>query len=238
MNKKLFILLIPIFILGVWFLIGKNIEKVNVFAQSPLSWGSWQHGGELNQFVLAPTSIDGATGNVVRLGDPSYTCSGVPVGSAWMKKNIDPTRISQLNFRYRIFSQDRDTTLSGNFDTFDVYINNQLVIRDDNTTANYGCNTTIVDLGWKNGTVNLSTYSVPVELKFAVRSYPDSWYNTYVYLDGIIDGTNACLLDPTLPQCLVSPSPSSCADCRLGDLNQDCSINAFDMVTMIKNWKP
>lgn len=240
---KRFLFLSLFFLVLVFFISSKknqisNTENVigKVMGASTPNWGAWNHGGELNQTVLSSTAIDGATGNLVRLGDPSYSCSGgVPLGSAWMKKVINPAQIKNLNFRYRIITNDRNIPLGDEFDSFDVLINSQRVFRDANTNPNATilCSVSPYDLGWENATINLSSYSSPIELKFVVNNRPDNYYNTYVYLDQIIDGTNACLFDNALPQCVAS----SCSTMEKGDLNCDGSINSLDLSKLLFNYK-
>jgi hypothetical protein len=177
---------------------GPGIKKVflPIIMAPDSNWGfetgnftNWQHGGELAQSVSTARPRSGNYS--ARLGSPSYNCwYGVPVGSAWMGRSVtvpsggSPT----LSFWYRIYTQDKNSTLSDQYDFFAVYINgSDLVIKDANTIqpVDLTCNTTY-DLGWKFVNFSLDAYKgQTIEITFYNYNRPDKWYNTYTYVDDI-----------------------------------------------------
>jgi len=144
----------------------------------------WTHGGELDQSV----QCDG--GNCVALlGSPDYLCRrGVPIGEAWMSQTFsvpscpNPT----LSFEYRILSNDKLT--QDQWDSFDVYIDDALILRDGNTEWDQAsCDRKAWDSGWiVDFSYGLSAYSGQnIELSFHNVSRADHYYNTWTYVDQV-----------------------------------------------------
>lgn len=167
----------------------KKVFLPIVMAPDP-NWGfetgdftSWQHGGQLARSVqAAPHSGSYAA----LLGSPSYPCNGVPVGSAWLRRSVmvpssgSPT----LSFWYRIYTQDKNTNLSDQYDLFAVYINGNRVWADANKN-DYGCGAP-KDLNWQPASISLDAYKgQTIEITFYNYNRPDNWYNTYTYLDDV-----------------------------------------------------
>jgi hypothetical protein len=147
---------------------------------------NWQHGGQLVQSVSAAEHHSGNYSAL--LGNPSYRCEGgVPVGSAWLRRNVTvPSSGSPtLSFWYKIFTQDKNSALSDQYDLFAVYVNGSLLWKDANTSDPYGCGT-LKNLGWQPGTISLNDYKgQTIQIAFYVYNRPDGWYNTYVYVDDV-----------------------------------------------------
>lgn len=149
------------------------------------SFDGWTHGGQLARSISATVARSGT--HSALLGDPDYDCrGGVPVGSAWISQIITvpaggrPT----LSFWYRVFSQDRLSDTK--YDSFDVHLNETLILRTGNTTTTYGCDQPTTDTGWQFFTHDLSAYrGQTVELRFENASRPDGWYNTWTYVDDV-----------------------------------------------------
>jgi hypothetical protein len=147
---------------------------------------SWQHGGQLIQSV---STAEHHSGNYsALLGSPSYRCEGgVPVGSAWLRRNITvPSSGSPiLRFWYKLYTQDKNTDpVSEVYDFFAVYINGSQVLKAANTTDNYGCST-LNELE-DQPIVSLNGYQgKTIQIAFYVYNRPDGWYNTYVYVDDV-----------------------------------------------------
>jgi len=145
----------------------------------------WEHGGELGQSVTTEMAYAGS--HAARLGDPTYACSGgVPVGKAWLSQTIQVPSFGAavLSFNYRIFTHDRLHV--SDYDAFEVYVNNALVLRSGNTTDNYGCGSPPNDSGWRLFTYDVSTYrGQTIDVRFENISRPDGWYNTWTYVDEI-----------------------------------------------------
>jgi Mg-chelatase subunit ChlD len=149
-------------------------------------WTGWTHGGELSQTI---TSTNPYWGNLTALlGNPAYECrGGVPLGSAWMEQTVrvPSTASPELSFWYNIFTHDKDSTLRGKYDTFDVKINGGLVFRDMNTTNPYKCDN-LRNLGWRQATIDLGHYSrLSITIRFENWSRYDHWYNTWTYVDDV-----------------------------------------------------
>jgi len=146
----------------------------------------WQHGGQLAQSVSTAMPYSGSYSAL--LGSPSYACSGVPVGSAWLRRSVtvpsggSPT----LRFWYRIYTQDKNSTLGDIYDLFAVYINgSDLVVKDANTTQPEGCATTHI-LDWEQVVFPLDAYKgQTIEITFYNYNRPDKWFNTYTYIDDV-----------------------------------------------------
>jgi len=147
---------------------------------------NWQHGGQLVQSV---STAEHHSGNYsALLGSPSYDCrGGVPVGSAWLRRSVTvPSSGSPtLSFWYKIFTQDKNSALSDQYDLFAVYVNGGLLWKDANTSDPYGCGT-LKELEWRPGTISLNDYKgQTIPIAFYVYNRPDGWYNTYVYVDDV-----------------------------------------------------
>jgi hypothetical protein len=174
---------------------GPAVEKVFlplVIAPDP-NWGfelgnftNWQHGGQLARSVSKAKPHSGSYSAL--LGSSGYSCSGVPIGNAWLRRSlIVPSSGSPtLSFWYRIYTQDKNSALSDQYDLFAVYVNGSVeVVRDANTTDSYGCGT-LNDLGWKQVNFSLDAYKgQTIQITFYVYNRPDKWYNTYVYVDDV-----------------------------------------------------
>jgi hypothetical protein len=150
----------------------------------------WQHGGQLAQSVSTAMPHSGSYSAL--LGSPSYACNyGVPVGSAWLRRSVTvPSSGSPtLSFWYRIYTQDKNTGLSDQYDLFAVYINgSQLVVKDANISDPYGCSMTppYKNLGWKPVNFSLDAYKgQTIEITFYNYNRPDRYYNTYTYVDDV-----------------------------------------------------
>ncbi len=174
---------------------GPSIKKVFlpiIMAPDP-NWGfetgdfsNWQHGGRLAQSVSTAEHHSGSYSAL--LGSPGYACDNVPVGSAWLRRSVtipsggSPT----LSFWYKIYTQDKNSPLSDDYDLFAVYINDsRLVVKDANTGDPYGCST-LKDLGWKQVNFSLNAYKgQTIQITFYNYNRPDKWYNTYTYVDDV-----------------------------------------------------
>jgi len=170
----------------------KKVFLPILWAPDP-NWGfetgdftSWQHGGELRQSVVRAEPHSGNYS--ARLGWPGYECKGgVPVGSAWLRRSVTvPSSGSPtLSFWYKIFTQDKNSALSDQYDLFAVYVNDSQVWKDANTSDPYGCDA-LKELEWRSGAVSLTDYKgEPIQIAFYVYNRPDDWYNTYVYVDDV-----------------------------------------------------
>ena len=90
-----------------------------------------------------------------------------------------------LRFWYRIFTYDRNQSLHDDFDYLDILVAGEQVLRDMKTQGEYGrCDLLPSDLGWREGTVDLSPWrGQEVELRFLLHT--DDSYNTWVYIDDV-----------------------------------------------------
>ena len=156
---------------------------------------SWQHGGQLAQSVSTATSHSGSYSAL--LGNPSYPCTNVPVGSAWLSRSVTvPSSGSPtLSFYYRVFTQDK--TVPEHYDKLDlfaVYINgSQLVVEHANITDPPTC-AKIYDLcpDWCRVSFSLDAYKgQTIEITFynynradPPFNYPER-FNTYTYIDDV-----------------------------------------------------
>lgn len=149
---------------------------------------SWSPSGRLG--VALDLDPDQPTNVVARLGNPAFACNNVPLDFAGLTQSfiapLVPTGKSMhILFRYRIYSNDHNVTLSGNYDSFDVLVNDVLRFRDANQGAFNYCNVPPYDLGWKYGDINLGAGGSPVLLSFEVHNRLDRNYNTYVLIDDV-----------------------------------------------------
>jgi hypothetical protein len=147
----------------------------------------WQHGGQLAQSVSTAMPHSGSYSAL--LGSPSYACNGVPIGSAWLRRSVTvPSSGSPtLSFWYRIYTQDKNSTLGDIYDLFAVYINgSDLVVKDANITEDAICPGAPYNLGWKQEVFSLDAYKgQTIEITFYNYNRPDKWYNTYTYVDDV-----------------------------------------------------
>lgn len=150
---------------------------------------AWQKLGALGVSVaLNPGDAENA---VALLGDPTYACGGgVPLGFAGIAQrfSVPPAPVGKsvrLQFRYRIYTNDRNIGLTGKYDSFDVLIDDVLKFRDANQKDFDYCNVSPYDLGWRVGEIDLGAGGKNVTLAFTVHNRTDHWYNTYVYVDDV-----------------------------------------------------
>lgn len=152
-------------------------------------WRGWNHSGTLHQSICSDANFAHSdSSHSALLGDPNYECKeGVPVGSAWMSQTfvVPPDMESpQLSFYYRIFSEDKFD--EDRFDSFDVYINDTLILREGDRGDEYGCDRPADDLGWQPHTEDLTEYKGQnITLRFENVSRPDAWFNTWTYVDDV-----------------------------------------------------
>ncbi|MBN2391471.1 MAG: hypothetical protein JXR84_12155 [Anaerolineae bacterium] len=150
----------------------------------------WSASGVLGVAIALDPS--NTSNPVSRLGNPGYVCWGVPVGNAVIHQQFSVPSASDgnsvhLHFRYRIFTNDLNRSLTDAYDTFDVFVNDVLRLRDANTNEDYfdKCNVPPYDLGWRTADIDLGAGGIAVDLSLEVHNRFDNWYNTYVYIDDI-----------------------------------------------------
>lgn len=154
----------------------------------------WQYAGALG--VQTESAVVHGGSLAARLGDPSFPClNGVPIGEAYVAQSITVSASAHtLSFWYRLETQDSEfgPTSGTLYDTFDVYLNvlddpSHLAYRDANTNPNLaGCQNPLVDLGWKEGVVDLSGYvGQTVTVYFSAENRVDNSLDTWVYLDDV-----------------------------------------------------
>jgi len=169
----------------------KKVFLPIIMAPDP-NWGfetgdftNWQHGSQLAQSVS--TAMPHCGNYSALLGSPSYPCTNVPIGSAWLSRDIIvPSSGSPiLSFQYRIYTQDYNSSEPWQYDYFAVNINTSEVFTDSNTIhpADQD-NCTTYDLDWKQGVVSLNAYKgQSIVITFYNHNRPDKFYNTYTYVD-------------------------------------------------------
>jgi hypothetical protein len=133
---------------------------------------------------------DQPTNPVAQIGNPAFSCTSVPLGYGSLSQYFSvpvapPGESMHIQFRYRIYSNDHNVTLSGNKDTFDVLVNGVLRLRDANRSDFNYCNVPPYDLGWKTADIDLGAGGLLVELAFQVHNRLDALYNTYVLIDDV-----------------------------------------------------
>jgi hypothetical protein len=171
----------------------KKVFLPIIMAPDP-NWGfetgdftNWEHGGVLHTAVTTDEHHSGSYSAL--LGDPGWDCwLGVPVGSAWLRRNVTvPSSGSPtLSFWYRIYTQDKNSALSDQYDLFALYINGKLVFKNANSTKDAICPGTPYDLDWQHGIVSLNSYKgQTIQIAFYNYNRPDKWYNTYTYVDDV-----------------------------------------------------
>ena len=165
---------------------------------------SWTHGGELGRRVESLSAHDGGTSYMVILGNPELgPCydnqpSTLPVGSAYISQTVyvpaPPDVVApKLHFWYRIMTYDVvwSERYQRYYDSFDVELavggTTRLLLRDGNFDPNkVGAGKPVVDLGWKEGVIDLSAYAgQTITLYFRNSNRVDSYFNTWTYLDDI-----------------------------------------------------
>ncbi len=149
----------------------------------------WQTGGVLGAALA--TDPDQPTNPVGLIGNPAFPCRAVPLGYGSLSQTFNvlqaPTGKSMhLQFRYRIYSNDHNVSLSGDKDTFDVLVNGVLRLRDANRGDFDYCNVPPYDLGWKSGDIDLGAGGLLVALSFQVHNRLDALFNTYVLIDDVV----------------------------------------------------
>ncbi len=137
------------------------------------------------------------------LGDPTLPCLADqlppnPDDFAGVDQQISLPDASKLtlSFSYIIYSQDYSS--SGDFDRFEVYIDNQFIWGDGNEYNVLGCgwyrvpgpyNPRPLDPSgqWAKATIDLSSYAgQTINLSFRNYLRYDQWFNTYTYLDNVL----------------------------------------------------
>jgi len=148
--------------------------------------GGWQQGGELVRRVVSDVVHQGRY--AVLLGDRDAGPCSAPTGQGWIEQEFDvpATGNPRLSLWYRLRTYDRNRDLVDTFDSFDVLLNGQRVLRDANRTLNPSCSGQAHDLGWKEFVHDLSPYrGQRVRLRLLLRS-TDQHYNTWVYVDDVV----------------------------------------------------
>jgi hypothetical protein len=172
----------------------KRVFLPIIMAPDP-NWGfetgdftNWQHGGQLAQSV---STAEHHSGNYsALLGSPSYSCTEVPVGSAWLRRNnvrVPSSGSPILSFWYKIHTQDYNASEPWQFDYFAVDINGSEVLTDSNTIwpADQE-NCTTYPFPWTPGVVSLNAYKgQTIDITFYNYNRPDKYYNTYTYVDDV-----------------------------------------------------
>ena len=147
----------------------------------------WSHGGELDQSVQSESVFEG--NYAALLGSPSYPCRGqVPIGEAWMSQifSVPFCPKPRVAFQYRIFTNDVfhwDT-----YDSFDVYINDLLVLRTGNVDWDQAdCDLEPWTFGWQEFHYHLNGRGgQAIRLSLHNVSRGDHWYNTWTYVDQLV----------------------------------------------------
>jgi len=169
-----------------------------VLRQRPLSNGyftagltDWTVLGTLG--VSVAVDPDSPLNPVALLGNPAYECrGGVPIASGSIRQSFyvarDPSgRQAHLRFRYRIYTNDLNTSLLDKWDTFDVLVNGAVVLRDANTVIKQDCpvDKHMFDLGWRYADITLGLGGTTTTLELLAANRTDKFYNTYVYVDDV-----------------------------------------------------
>jgi uncharacterized repeat protein (TIGR01451 family) len=149
-------------------------------------FGCWSEKGELHRFIQPDVVHTGRY--AAELGNHRYACQdGVPKLDAWIRQSVhipnecpSPT----LSFWYRIRSN--DILVSSRYDSFDVYVNKDLILRAGNKKWSKPACSALWDSQWRQHTWDLSQYrGKTIELSFGNVIRADWWYNTYTYLDDV-----------------------------------------------------
>jgi hypothetical protein len=138
--------------------------------------------------ALDPSDADNP---VALIGDPSYACwDGVPIGYGSIRQfffvpEAPAGQSMHLLFRYRIFTNDRNRYMVDDYDTFDVFVDGVLELRDANRIYFDYCNVLPYDLGWQTADISLGAGGTGASLSIEVHNRYDKFYNTYVYVDDV-----------------------------------------------------
>ncbi|MFQ5611756.1 MAG: hypothetical protein ACE5H9_06445 [Anaerolineae bacterium] len=162
---------------------------IPVFSNGDFETGTfdgWATGGELNQFI---STAEKHSGNFAALlGDPTYSCTSVPVGSAWIKTlvTVPATGTPRLSVWYKIFTYDTVQSATGLWDTFEVLTKGDVALRDGNPeNTNLSCSN-LRTFGWKQAIIPLTGYKgQTIVIEFHNYNRNDGNYNTYTYVDDI-----------------------------------------------------
>jgi len=131
------------------------------------------------------------------LGNPAYSCTGVPTGTAEVAQAFSlPASAQKLTFRYIIWSQ--DASVSEYWDRFEVFIGDTLVFFDGNThNTGLGCDNWWrvpgpynprggQTSGWATAEIDVGAYAnQTVTISFRNYSRWDNTYNTYTFVDRV-----------------------------------------------------
>lgn len=153
-------------------------------------FSGWNIGGSYIAPRISTQVVHSGVRSAV-LGDPAEPCTASTAprrGDSWASQRIrvPNTGTPQLTLWYRILTWDRNLPLDDRFDRFEVWIDDQLVLRDANRSDAYGCNRPPIDLGWKMFSMDLSPYRGQwVTLNLTNIVWPDEAYNTWTYIDDI-----------------------------------------------------
>jgi hypothetical protein len=156
------------------------------------TFDGWNTGGALPRSIVThpvlPTGGTPANGGTyaARLGNPSYGCSNVPVGQAYIKAYVNvPAGTSHLRFDYRVLSYDTVKSKGEWWDRLEVQVNGTPLARYGDSDLNVSCDS-LYDSGWKTANFDLSAYAGQIILlTFFNENHGDNWYNTWSYLDNI-----------------------------------------------------
>jgi hypothetical protein len=147
-------------------------------------FSGWDVGGQLGHAI----TTEAHCGNrAALLGNPGYSCTGVPVGSAWMRASflVPNTSSPTLTFWYRTLTYDANPGLTNKFDSFDVLVAGSLGFRYANQIDVLSCSTRR-DSNWRQKTIDLSAYrGQNATIEFQNHNRNDSFYNTWTYIDDI-----------------------------------------------------
>ena len=150
----------------------------------------WAHGGELDQSVRCGTAYVYEGNCVALLGNPDYPCgNGVPKGTAWVSQTFSVPSCPKpvLSFEYRIFSNDKWKPSSEEWDSFDVYVNNTLILSEGNKLWDKAdCYRAPWDSTWRSVSYSLSAYKGQnIQVSFHNVNRKDRYYNTWTYVDQV-----------------------------------------------------
>jgi hypothetical protein len=179
-------------------LVSKNYVPPSPFTNGDFEQGTtgWTFGGDLQQHTVSTNMPRNGSRSAILGGDTSvYDCNGgVPQDkSAWMYQTFTvPDTVSPtLSFYYLLYSYDKKPTQGPSVgklrDSFDVYINNERIHRDEiDWTQTYGCASPVNDRGWRQVTHDLSDYKGQnITLRFETWNRLDTYFNTWVYVDDV-----------------------------------------------------
>ena len=150
----------------------------------------WAHGGELDQSVRCGTAYVYEGNCAALLGNPDYPCGdGVPIGTAWISQTFSVPSCPKpvLSFRYRIYSNDKLKPSGDKWDSFDVYVNTTLILREGNRIWDMAdCYRDPWDSTWVGVSYSLGAYKgQSIQVSFHNASREDRYYNTWTYVDQV-----------------------------------------------------